>query len=305
MLPFPTFIDSTMLNDYRLCEQKWAWRYLYHLIPATPNVHLNAGGAIAKGLEVARCAFYERGLSQEDSVALGLEALLTAYGAPEETEQKSWDQTAGAFIFYCDQRPFASDHLQPFIANGKATVEFSASIPIPINNPQTGDPILYTGRFDMLARHEQLDNKQAFCVDEKTMERLDGNLATKWALRGQFIGYVWLSQASGYDVAGTIVRGLVMHKYDYQLIEIPLYTSRWKIDAWYEGMVKTAEDMVRTWKACCEAESARPFVKAMNDACGMYNGCAYIRLCDSQKWEMWKTPYYIEREWDPIKREEI
>ena len=69
--------------------------------------------------------------------------------------------------------------------------------------------------------------------------------------------------------------------------------------------------MIRVWKEACEAES-RSFVKALNDACTMYeearrplSGCSYIRLCDSQKPELWMEPYFERREWNPIHVETI
>ena len=302
-LSFPIFIDSTMLNDFRLCEQKWAWRYLHHLVPASPNVHLNAGGAFAKGLEIARRSFYEQGQSQEDSVAFGLKALLEAYGdAQDESGKKTWEAVSGALIYYCDNHPFASDYLQPFVVDGKATLEFSAAIPLPLNHPQTGEPLLLTGRFDMLARHQHMDAKRAFCVDEKTTGRIDPGWATKWPLRGQFLCYNWLAGEQGYDIAGTIVRGIAIYKNSYTLVEVPIQSQPWKIKEWHDGMLGTVAAMIRVWREVHEAKS-RSFVKALNDACTMYNGCSYIRLCDSQKPELWMEPYFERREWNPIHTE--
>lgn len=297
-LPFPAFIDSTMLADFRLCKKKWEWRYLRHLVPAEANVNLSAGGAIAKALEVARRAFYERGHDQETAVALGLNALTEIHGSTDfDDTKKSWHNTARAFIYYCDKWPFAEDILQPYIVDGKATIEFSAAIDIPINHPTTGDPLLYTGRFDMLAQHQQLDSRQAFCVDEKTAYKIDKKWAEKWSVRGQFIGYTWMARKRGYDVAGAMVRGVIIHDHDFQVIDVPVYVDQWKIDDWYEGMLETVREMVDVWERAA-------FTKSLNDACGMYRGCDYLRLCDSKNPERWIDPHFKERKWNPLETED-
>ena len=67
--PFPHVWDSTMIGTLRSCARKLELQYVHHWKPQTESVHLVAGGAFASGLEAARRAFYEQGLSPSESVA--------------------------------------------------------------------------------------------------------------------------------------------------------------------------------------------------------------------------------------------
>ena len=51
---FPHTFDSTMLSAFTSCPQKMFRTYVEHWKPKSESVHLIAGGAFAKGIEVAR-----------------------------------------------------------------------------------------------------------------------------------------------------------------------------------------------------------------------------------------------------------
>src|SRR5262245_55209737 len=83
---FPHVWDSTMVASLRACGQKVYMEFFHHWKSSSPNVHLHAGAAYAKGLEVARRGFYEHGLPADEALANGAAALLETYGdfrAPE------------------------------------------------------------------------------------------------------------------------------------------------------------------------------------------------------------------------------
>lgn len=54
---FPSVFDSSMLSAWKTCPSLFAHSYLQHWKPKGESVHLVAGKAFAKGLEVARTAF--------------------------------------------------------------------------------------------------------------------------------------------------------------------------------------------------------------------------------------------------------
>ena len=154
IIPFPSAIDSTTLAAFRSCPQKAFRTYFQHFKPLGESVHLVAGKAFAEGIEYARRAFYEQKLSPEDSVAAGLSALIQSYGdfeCPPESA-KSLERTAGALEFYFESYPLGVDAAIPLqFPDGRSGIEFSFAQPLPIPHPITGDPILYTGRADMIA----------------------------------------------------------------------------------------------------------------------------------------------------------
>jgi hypothetical protein len=55
---FPEIIDSSMLSSLKTCETLFEKTYIQHWKAREASVHLHAGGAFAKGLEVARTAFW-------------------------------------------------------------------------------------------------------------------------------------------------------------------------------------------------------------------------------------------------------
>src|SRR5262245_56403034 len=113
--PFPAVLDSTILATVRACMAKGMMAHVEHWKPRAPNVHLHAGAAYAKGLEVARRAFYEQGQSEADAAQAGLAALREAYGefvAPEGSN-KSRERMEGALGFYLERYPLSTDAATP------------------------------------------------------------------------------------------------------------------------------------------------------------------------------------------------
>ena len=168
---FPHTVDSTILSTFRACPRKFLWQYIEHWKSRHPSVHLIAGGAFASGIEAARNAFYVQGLSAEDSEAIGLQALLTHYGdfTDETGSAKSPERMAGALEFYFSQYPLGADGANPItLASGRRGIEFSFAEPLGIAHPVTGDPILYTGRSDMIAERAG----GIYVYDEKTTSSL-------------------------------------------------------------------------------------------------------------------------------------
>src|SRR5205807_5169942 len=137
---FPEVFDSSMVATLKQCPQLFKKIYLDEYKSKEINVHLRAGGAFARGLEVARSAFYIEGLPSEDAIAKGLGALLESYGdyqCPPDSA-KSAERTAGALEFYFQQYPLNHDAAYPILLpGGKRGIEFSFVHPLAINHPVT------------------------------------------------------------------------------------------------------------------------------------------------------------------------
>ena len=73
---FPELIDSTMRNDFVSCEKNFEYSRVFGLSSKGGSVHLVAGGAFAKGCEVARSMFYAKGASESDAILAGAIAAL-------------------------------------------------------------------------------------------------------------------------------------------------------------------------------------------------------------------------------------
>lgn len=322
---FPEVLDSTLLAAYKACPRKFFLEHMCHWKIKTPSVHLHAGGAFAKGLEVARNAYWS-GIAEipvremvllngvqsprlawryetipardpVTSEALGMGALLAAYGdfqCPEDSA-KSASRMAGALEFYFDNYPLGQDGAEPIILpSGKRGIEISFAEPLGFKHPGTGNPILYCGRLDMAVNF----SGGVYGEDDKTTSSLGASWSKQWDLRSQFTGYCWGLSKIGIPLTGFLVRGIsiLKTKYDHQMAIT--YRPQWMIDQWEEMTYATIRDMLRDW----ESGYWRP---DYDHSCVDYGGCVFRQSCLSPKPEDWLETYFERRSWNPLTREEI
>jgi hypothetical protein len=312
--PFPILVDNTMRGEWIRCPTAWQRAFLLSLASPAPNVHLHAGGAFAKGLEMARRSFHDGGKSVPEAMRDGLGAIIAAYGTfvPAETRQgdKSLDNVIRAYDAYFQRYPLDSDVLQTFrAADGKLMVEFTFAIPTEVHRPWCAscnlpsptdagscvrcngplDPILYCGRFDRLATR----GDALFVTDEKTATQLGESWAGQWDLESQFTGYHYAARHYGYPVAGCTVRGVGLLKKKITFAETTLHKGQWQLDRWWAQLHKDLKKMVAAYEAW-------DFDLALaKGSCAAYGGCAYKIMCESPEPDRWLNQYRI-RKWDPL-----
>ena len=321
---FPHTIDSTMLAAFRSCPQKMFRQYVQHWKPTNESVHLVAGGAFAKGLEVARRAFFEgiasvptvtyppeadfkRKVVWEDqpcpmhdntlATSLGMAACIAAYGdfeCPPESA-KSLERTAGALEFYFDRYPLGEDGMLPIqLPDGRSGIEFSFANPLDIVHPISGDPILYTGRADLICHFAD----GLWILDDKTTSSLGASWANQWELRSQFTGYCWSARQQGLQPAGCLVRGVSILKTKYDTQQVMTYRTDYEIDRWYQQTLRDIERMMQCWESGW-------WDYALDTACTEYGGCSLTRICKSQSPDDYLPMYFHQRVWDPLARKEM
>ena len=316
--PFPSVIDSSMLADFRSCPTRTRMKYFEHWKPRDLSIHLHAGKSFAAGAEATRLAFYlgqykvPRGEEQYEildgppgderrAIACGLRVLLATYGdfPVEEGHPKSASQMAGALeYFFSVAFPLTRDHAEPVaLSNGKRGIEVSFAEPLEFPHPETGDPILFSGRLDMLTHYAG----GLFGEDDKTTSRLGESWARQWDLRSQFIGYSWGVKKLGYPIQGFLVRGISLQKTGYKHAEASPYYPQWLIDEWYEQVhLHDLPAMVRMW------ESGK-WGRSLAEACNEYGGCEFKVIClsDPAAREGWLEGSFERRRWDPVTRTEV
>jgi len=292
-IDFPSFVDSSARGAFADCPHKFFYQYLRHLHSLTPSIHLHAGGAFAKGMEVARAHFYAKNNSAQVSIGEGMRAIILFYGdymCPEDSA-KSCENILQAFDYYFVQWGMETDTLKPYMNKGIPAVEFSFALPLPeCNHPVSGDPILYTGRFDMLG---QLSGGGIYVVDEKTTKSLGSTWPQQWDLRAQFTGYCWAAKEYGFEVEGAIIRGISILKRSNGHAQAITYRPQWKIDLWLEQLIRDVKSMIRMWE---EGHWEQNF----DAACSLYGGCSYKPLCETHNPEQWIVGNYAKRVWDPL-----
>jgi hypothetical protein len=309
---FPPVVDSSMLSAFRSCPYKAYLGYIEHWKPRYESVHLVAGGAFAKGIEMARKAFYEQGMNGPDSEAMGLQALIAAYGdfdCPQESA-KNLTRMVGALEFYLSNYPLGADGAEPItMPSGRRGIEFSFVEPLDIIHPTTGDPILYSGRADMVASFAG----GVYCFDEKTTTQLGAKWADQWDLRSQFTSYCWAGRRLGVPTQGAIIRGISILKNKYETAQAITYRADWELDRWEELMYGVLGRMLECYMksqypldldGSC-TRSGNPWDRNTDSACNDYGGCQFRKVCKA------KNPYEVlqqdfeRRVWDPIRHKEI
>lgn len=297
--PFPMALDSTMLRDFRNCPKKFQYSHLEHWKLKGEKIDLTAGHAFASGIEAVRRAFFDTGISRDDSLIAGAKALILDYGAAEcpAENPKSLSNMLGALSEYFTVHGLETDHLRPLrLPDGTHAVEFTFALPVPgeIPHPETGDPILYSGRCDMLADY----NDMVFICDEKTTKQLGPTWPNQWTLRSQITSYVWAARAYGHDCAGAIIRGIAIRKYDYGHAEVILYRPQWQIDRWLAQTERDIKRMIRSWEEGY-------FDYNLDDSCSQYGGCQFLGVCSSNTPETWLEAGFEKRVWNPLRHIEV
>ena len=291
-LPFPTVIDSTMRATFFECPQKFYWSFIRKLGPKEPSADLMAGGTFAHALETIRRLYYVERQPADLAIQQGLAAAIVYWGdfeVPEHKQQKSLERVLLAIGHYFSVWPLGEDKLIPVMWDGGDGIEFRFSLPMEIHHPETGEPIVYAGRSDMIANYLN----QLWVVDEKTTSQLGASWSNKWNLRSQFTGYCHAARSFGLPVAGTIVRGISFLKNSFGDAEVITTRPEWMIDRWWEQLHYDVERMIHSW------QSGR-WDYALDEACNAYGGCAFTRLCMTNTPEEWVDTHYAPRHWNPL-----
>lgn len=293
-MTFPAAIDSTMIAAFRACPRKFWLEFAQHWKPKAPSVHLHAGAAFARGLEVARRQFYEEAVPAADAVAAGMGALLAAYDSFDAGDSpKSLERMAGAFEFYFDRYPLGSDHAVPATLAGRKCIEFSFAEPLPLLHPDSGDPLIYCGRADMIAEFAS----GIYVFDDKTTSSLGPSWARQWDMRSQFTGYCWAAQRVGLRPNGVLVRGVSILKTKYDTQQAISSRAEWELDRWYDQLLKDIGRMLTSYRL-------GEWDYNLDHACTEYGGCPFVAPCKSQDPQPWLDLYFEQRVWDPLVREE-
>jgi hypothetical protein len=288
-----------MLNDFKRCPQRFYQKYIHHWKATGIGIHIHAGSTFAKGLETVRREFYERGAPAELAIARGVGALLRAWGSYEAPDDydgaKDPVRMAGALVYYFDQLPLGVDTVEPLLMpSGRRAIEFSFAEPVfDVSHPETGDPIIFAGRSDMLCRF----SGGQFVEDDKTTKGIGATWASKWDLRGQFTGYCWAAERAGIHIDGVLVRGIAILKTKYEIAQAVTYRDQLHIQRWYEAMVDSIERMKLYW-------DRNYWPHDFAEACDDWGGCEFKRVCTSAQPMVWLNSYFEQRIWNPLTREE-
>lgn len=302
--PFPLVWDNTMRSTFISCPQKFWWEYGEHFKPKSVSIDLHAGKAWAEGLEVARSIYYKQGEAgdEKEAMAQGLLALIRAYGdfeVPKFKENKSLPRLMDAFGYYFKAFPLSTDPVKPW-RGPKGTsapmVEFSFALPIDpedLLHPVTGEPIIYSGRADMVATYAGALS----IYDDKTTSSLGPKWGNQWHRRAQFTGYTWAAQQYGIPVTQVLIRGIALLKTEINHAQVISVRTPAHVIEWHLQLVRDIKRAIECWKEGY-------WDLSLSDECSSFGGCMFMQPCMSPNPTPWLEGNFERRIWDPLKREE-
>lgn len=297
----PPYIDSTMLSTFRSCPQKFYIEFCLGLRPESTSIDLHAGAVFSATLE----RFYREVWLHGADTTVALGRAFTTFSHEwgnfvirNDRHPKTPENMWAAVESYIAKYPPKSDLCQPYFTDGIPSFEFSFAIPLDFpsfpRHPISGDPFIYTGRFDMFGRWNNLPVVR----DEKTAQRLESNWAERWDLRSQFLGYCWALQHNGIPCNTVIVRGIIITLREIRQVEAVKTYSQSLIAKWFEQLRR---DLIRL----VECHNSAYWDYNLGDSCTSFGRmCQFADLCTSPHPENWYSAF-VERRWNPLSRNPI
>lgn len=251
---------ASSLDTFQRCQRKyWLDHRVVRIEPPTKSVHLHAGSCIAQALEVARKTFYWDGLGAAETQILATNMLVDSWGDPMlfATSPKNLQACCVALDKYLTEFPLDQSEYVPLA--GHVEHKLSAIL----------GGMEYDGTPDMVCEYAG----EIWCLDDKTTGgRLDDTWRASWLRRGQFMGYAWLLEQHGIEIAGTIVRGIQIG-------------TRPQVKETY---VPTPPHLVKEWQReaiqlMCDCEDKQDFLDcapSLGVSCVVFGApCEYLQRC--------------------------
>ena len=301
---FPLVWNDSLRSAFVSCPRAAYWEFFHHWrTSGRPSTHLHAGKAWAAALETTRKAYYGKDkLDALTAQALGLKTLIETYGdhtPPDRGTEanKTLDRMMEAFQYYFTAFPLDQDPVQPYYdRDGNPMVEFNFALPIDqkrLLHPDTGEPILFAGRADMVATFAGALS----IYDDKTTSQLGATWANQWNRRSQFSAYAWAAREYGINVSQIVVRGIAILKEKINHAQALPIRSPHNIAEWHEQTVRDIQRAIQCWREGY-------FDVNLSDSCSSFGGCPYQQPCMSSDPDRWLESGYVRMKWDPVNRTE-
>ena len=323
---FPRVIDNTMYERWKTCPHSFFRADIQGLRLAElgepgeaprirKSIHLHFGSVFAAGLEATRRC-WSAGAGETEALAEGATTITRLWEAETDLpaphtrteEAKTLQSCLLAHVGYFREWPLDDERQQVYQNQGMPCIELSGARPIPgTRHPDTGEPILYAGRFDAV-----LDRAgQPWGLDDKTTgSHVEGeSWARQWRLRGQFTGYCWLAQIWDLNIEWFIIHGIQLTGNTKpgapiaRFREVTEIRPSWMVERWLAQLQADVSLMCQQWDILWKRGTdavPHPFSQAYGHACYDFNSpCQFQTLCGEPRPELFLDDYVVDR-WDPL-----
>ncbi|MCF6238536.1 MAG: hypothetical protein L3J79_06955, partial [Candidatus Marinimicrobia bacterium] len=278
-------------------------------------------------MEVTRKEVYFNNTPLNLAVGRGFEAMIRYWGdyIPPERHAKTFITTCFAMSEYFKAFPPSTDDIQPFLhSDGKPAIEFTIALPTEVRHPITGDPILYSGRCDMLGTFPSPDASGRINVvgDDKTTKGIGPMWRRQWNMRGQFYGYTYAMNQGGIQCEHALVRGISLQTTQNKFASVVVPLPYWRQERWWYHTNLKIKQLAGKWDEMIRVReeldnriepNAKPYERllalntishtiwpmSVGQACENYGGCTFKSLCTRKNPAMWYDDY-DRGNWDPL-----
>lgn len=186
--------DSTSLGELKSCPRKYYYRILMGAVPRETSVHLFFGLGYHAALEVydkARIAGQSYAEASREAVKSVLDFTWDhKMNRPwlSSDPNKNRETLLRTVVWYLDH--FEHDPLETFqLADGRAAVELSCALPLPLRTLSTGEDFILCGHLDKVVRLRDQAEK-AYILDRKTTKQtLSKHYFSQFSPHNQFSTY--------------------------------------------------------------------------------------------------------------------
>lgn len=273
-------LDSQVLSKIQTCNQQAAYRFINNIEPVEyDNSSLDIGLVIHEGLAEH---YEQKGKLPYDEVRLRAIARMEAY-APQKTELKTSDVNGviDAYNQYATKYQYETWTVLKD-SNNNPIVEKTFAKKLYEDDTLI---ILYTGVTDLVINNGAIITP----VDHKSW----GSYYPVAVMSNQFHGYIWALGAKNLIVNRVGVRKNT-GKFDRVVVnKHPELIEEWKRDA-IEDTLNHLGQINRKW------------FRRNREACTMYGGCRYLKLCNAQSEHrkyLIQAEYKSVPEWSPMNRD--
>lgn len=293
---FPLTVSNSSLSGS--CEFKYFRSNIQHLHSSIErNGDLLAGGLFAKACELARIAFYDKGVTEEEAVEKAVEYILRAPSTGHAV--KTNERVALTFRKYIQSYPLDIEGFKPArLEDGTSAIEYRFELDLGIKHPDyKGRTIKYTGLLDgVFQQYHDGQIVKTYVLDEKSTGRVSRVKGTKivdlekeadqFRLSSQLIGYSYIMNSLGVKVDHALIRRIpIMNTYE-PAFELDILITKYMMERWRSTLQAKVYELVEKYKhfkATKHMETSHPqdsFYPAYGTACNAFiRPCVYMQGC--------------------------
>jgi hypothetical protein len=288
---FPQHLSYSSLGTFATCPRKFFWGYICRLRKKSDwEVNTSSGKVFALAVQAVRDVYWgPNGGDADYALATGLHVLNKRWEDPPTEEGKKVKKTLPVFMKmlmeYFSQYPLESEPFTPVLTStGKPMLEFSFELPLAVNNPDTAEPLLFKGVFDVLAHR----GNTIWPFDDKTTGNVTAQWAKKWTLDSQMTGYIWAARTYYESVGGAIVRAIDIYCKTTTVLAL---RSDALIIQWMDATLRIIDYALQ-----CYSKGEWPMHQFGTVCHQMFGTCPFHQLCSSEQPELWLADYEIKPE---------